>query len=149
LAVIEARASSHFQWAFQATIVHYRRIPEMRATTVHMARKRTVIEEITCDLCGKVTDDATTVTLGWGRDQWSLDLCDKDNADVSKVFDSWIEQGTKVTGRSGGARGRHAGGGTGENDAMRTWARSNGFTVGTKGRISQEIRDAYAGRGKG
>lgn len=115
-----------------------------------MARKRTVIEEITCDLCGKVTNDATTVTLGWGRDQWNLDLCDKDNGEVSRIFDSWIEKGTKVSGRSGGgSRARQTANGSGENEAIRTWARANGFTVGTKGRISQEIRDAYAGRGKG
>ncbi len=68
-----------------------------------MARQQQIIETVICDLCGRQADDATTVTLGWGRDQWELDLCRADNNKVAKQFDAWIDQGRKVR-RRGAAR---------------------------------------------
>lgn len=105
-----------------------------------MARQRTVVETVTCDLCGSETADATTVTLGWGRDQWELDLCSKDNAAVAKTFDSWIERGQKVSGRT---RRTTKGVSATDTTAIREWARANKMKVGDKGRISAEIREAY------
>jgi hypothetical protein len=61
-----------------------------------MARKRQIIETITCDACGRQTDDAATVTLGWGREQWELDLCATDNDKLSTQFDKWVENGRKI-----------------------------------------------------
>ena len=61
-----------------------------------MARQQRVLETVTCDVCGKVVDAASTVVLGWGNEQWELDLCDADNALIGKTFDSWIEGGRKI-----------------------------------------------------
>lgn len=44
-------------------------------------------------------DDATAVVLGWGKEQWQLDLCGADNAKISKTFDGWIDSGRKVRAR--------------------------------------------------
>jgi hypothetical protein len=61
-----------------------------------MARQQRVVETVTCDVCGKETENATTVVLGWGKEQWELDLCDEDNAKVSETFDGWIRGARKV-----------------------------------------------------
>jgi hypothetical protein len=69
-----------------------------------MARQRQVIETITCDVCGRETEDATGVTLGWGRDQWELDLCPTDNEKLSTQFDRWIENARRVRATRSAAR---------------------------------------------
>jgi len=73
-----------------------------------MARQQQIIETITCDICGREAPDATTVALGWGRDQWELDLCRSDNNKVSKQFDSWIDHGRKVRSRNASRSDRGA-----------------------------------------
>lgn len=69
-----------------------------------MARQRQIIETVICDICGKETSDAQTVTLGWGREQWELDLCRADNDKISTQFDKWIESGRKVRARPSSGR---------------------------------------------
>ena len=69
-----------------------------------MARQQQVIETVTCDMCGKPTEDASTVVLGWGKDQWQLDLCQADNTKMGKTFDGWIAGGRKVRARKTGAK---------------------------------------------
>ena len=73
-----------------------------------MARQQRVLETVICDMCGKEADNAATVVLGWGREQWQLDLCDTDNAKVSKTFDEWIAGGRKVRGTRSTARSGRA-----------------------------------------
>jgi hypothetical protein len=121
-----------------------------------VARQRQIIETVTCDVCGAETDDPTGVTLGWGREQWELDLCPTHNAELSSEFERWTANARRSSGRSGGGGGgggrsssssgsRSSGSASnGEVGAIREWARSNGFKVGDKGRISAEVRDAYA-----
>lgn len=110
-----------------------------------MARQRQIIETVTCDVCGTQTDDATSVTLGWGREQWELDLCAKDNAELSAAFDGWTSRARRVVGRGARSTGgsRRASGGGSDANAVREWAKSNGYKVGEKGRISADVREAY------
>ncbi len=114
-----------------------------------MARQRQIIETVTCDVCGQTTGDPTGVTLGWGREQWELDLCPTHNAELSAEFEKWTASARRATGRSsrsGSNSGRSANvGGNGENvGAIREWAKANGFKVGEKGRIAADVRQAYA-----
>lgn len=106
-----------------------------------MARQRQIIETVTCDVCGETTEDATSVTLGWGREQWELDLCANDNAELSAQFDRWTSNARRVGGRSARSAGAPRLGG--DTTAIREWAKANGYKVGEKGRISAEVRDAY------
>lgn len=110
-----------------------------------MARQRQIIETVTCDVCGAESDDATSVTLGWGREQWELDLCAKDNAELSAQFDGWTSKARRVGARSARSTGgtRSAGGSGSDANTVREWAKSNGYKVGDKGRISAEVREAY------
>ena len=61
-----------------------------------MARTQQVVETITCDLCGRRADPGLTVTLGWDREQWRLDLCPTDYNRVASQFDKWIANGEPV-----------------------------------------------------
>ena len=118
-----------------------------------MARQRQIIETVTCDICGETTDDATAVTLGWGREQWELDLCPTHNAELSSQFDTWTAKARRATGgrggRSGGATASGGGsraatfGTTSDANAVREWAKANGHKVGEKGRIAADVRAAY------
>lgn len=111
-----------------------------------MARQRQIIETVTCDVCGDQTDDPTGVTLGWGREQWELDLCPTHNAELSQDFERWTANARRAGGRAGRSAGRSGGSSSSGGDvgAIREWARSNGYKVGDKGRISAEVREAYA-----
>lgn len=107
---------------------------------------RQIIETIVCDRCGKAAEDATTITIAWGRDQWELDLCEKDNTAVSKIFED-LTNGARKVARSPvitARRSSSSGSSKEELAVIREWARANGWKVGDKGRISAEIREAYA-----
>ena len=109
-----------------------------------MARQRQIIETVTCDLCGETTEDATAVTLGWGREQWELDLCPTHNAELSAQFDTWTANARRTgSNRGGGQRRPATSGTTTDANAVREWAKANGHKVGDKGRIAAEVRAAY------
>ena len=109
-----------------------------------MARQRQIIETVTCDVCGQASDDATAVTLGWGRERWELDLCPTHNAELSSQFDTWTANARRASSSrsasSRGGGGRNAGS---DANAIREWAKANGVQVGAKGRISADVRAAY------
>lgn len=107
-----------------------------------MARQRQIIETVTCDVCGETTDQATSVTLGWGREQWELDLCPTHNAELSSQFESWTANARRVAGRTRSSSAKSSRDG-GDSNAIREWARASGYKVGDKGRISAEVREAY------
>ena len=108
-----------------------------------MARQRQIIETVTCDVCGQTTDDPTNVTLGWGREQWELDLCPTHNAELSQQFDQWTANARRTSSASG-SRGRGTKASPADVAAVREWAKANGFKVGDKGRIASDVRAAYA-----
>jgi hypothetical protein len=105
-----------------------------------MARTRVVTESITCDSCGSETTDPITVILGWGKDQWELDLCANDEASLSMVLGAWIEKGRKLSRK----RPRSASSTGDDVAAVRAWALANNLKVASKGRVSAEVRKAYA-----
>ncbi|HVF31640.1 MAG TPA: histone-like nucleoid-structuring protein Lsr2 [Acidimicrobiales bacterium] len=117
-----------------------------------MARQRQIIETVTCDVCGEETDDPTGMTLGWGREQWELDLCPTHNAELSQDFERWTANARRASGRGGGRRSSGGGrpgaigsaGAGGNVGAVREWAKANGYQVGEKGRIAADVRAAYA-----
>lgn len=61
-----------------------------------MARQRVVIETIVCDICGKEVTDATTQTIGFGRDRWELDVCAADLDTLMEQVGSWTANARKA-----------------------------------------------------
>ncbi len=111
-----------------------------------MARQQQVIETVICDLCGKKAEEATTVVLGWGREQWELDLCQADNAKVTKTFDGWIGGGRKVRANKGaGKSARAAKGGSNRDGSDWEYLESIGFKR-HRGRKTAAEQEALASR---
>ncbi len=111
-----------------------------------MARQQQVLETVICDICGKNAEEATSVVLGWGREQWELDLCQGDNAKVTKTFDTWIAGGRKVrANRSAGKSARAAKAASSRSGSDWDYLESIGFKR-HRGRKTAAEQEALAGR---
>jgi hypothetical protein len=96
---------------------------------------------------------AETVTFGLDGVDYEIDLSADNARAMREALSPWIGHARKSAGggrvaasRSAtaprrAAASRSAGGNASE---MRQWARANGFQVSERGRISEQIREAYA-----
>lgn len=94
------------------------------------------------------SDASETIRFGIDGASYEIDLNDKNAKKLRSALEPFISKARK----SGGRKAAGAGAGTrGKTDktqlaAMREWARKSGYTVSDRGRISQEIQDAYSAR---
>ena len=104
-----------------------------------MAQKIHIVLED--DLDGSKADE--TVTFGLDGTSYEIDLNKKNAAALREALATYVGHGRKVG--SGPRRGRKAAASTGGTSAreIRDWARSNGFTVPDRGRVSAEVRQAF------
>lgn len=102
-----------------------------------MARKTQVI--MTDDIDGSVA--TTTVEFSLDGVTYEIDLNDDNAARFRENLSSWIESGRRTGGRArrGTSSGRNP-----ETKRIRDWARAEGYEVSDRGRVSAEIREAYA-----
>jgi hypothetical protein len=94
------------------------------------------------DLDGSDADE--TVSFAVDGVSYEIDLSSSNASDLRDAFAKWIGHARKSGGRRAPARrssGSTSGGDTG---AIREWARANGYKVSDRGRVSAEIREAYA-----
>ncbi len=98
------------------------------------------------DLDGSEADE--TISFAVDGVSYEIDLNSAHAAELRETFAKWIGHARKVGGRrstprrssstsSSGSRG-------GDTAAIREWARANGYQVSDRGRVSAEIREAYA-----
>ena len=115
---------------------------------MRMARQTTVT--VTDDLDGSA--NAKEVSFGLDGTSWTIDLSAKNRAALEKALKPYIAKGTRQsTRRSGGRAGRTgqgarraASGPARTNLAeVRAWAKSNGYAVSDRGRISAEVQQAF------
>ncbi len=93
------------------------------------------------DIDGGDADE--TVTFALDGVTYEIDLNESNAAALRDAFAPYVGAGRKVSGRrSSGPRG----GSTSKEDLskIRTWARANGYQVSDRGRISKEVREAFA-----
>lgn len=106
-----------------------------------MAQKVQVI--LVDDLDGGVADE--TVTFGLDGVLYEIDLSAAHAKELRDTLVTWTatarKSGRAATAARGSARRRTVEGPSA--NEIREWARSNGHSVNERGRISQEIRDAY------
>ncbi|GAA4722370.1 Lsr2 family protein [Nocardioides endophyticus] len=84
-----------------------------------------------------------TVTFGLDGSSYEIDLNDKNAAKLRDALAPYVGHGRRVG--SAPRRGRKAAARAGGPSAreIRDWARSNGYDVPDRGRVSADIRAAY------
>jgi hypothetical protein len=107
------------------------------------------------------SDAAETVSFAMDGIDYEIDLSEKHAADLRDAVSLYVGHARRIGGRrkgnrrsgsgaggsggSGGAAGSGGSGGSGASAAdIRAWARENGYEVPERGRVSAEVREAYA-----
>ena len=116
-----------------------------------MAKRVITTTEFTDDIDGAKAEG--TVTFSFDGRHYEIDLSKKNRAAFEKALKPYTEAGRKTRSAGRGAarsssrtsRGAGARRSASRSDlsAIREWARANGHQVAERGRITQEIQDAY------
>lgn len=106
-----------------------------------MARK--VITQLTSDLSGVEADE--TVTFSIDGSFYRIDLTTDEAREFRDHLTNYSTKGERVSKRNAVKQIRPASSSAKreERSHIRSWARSNGYEIGDRGRISKEISDAY------
>lgn len=107
-----------------------------------MARK-TVVTHID-DLDGGPANETVTFTLD--QVEYEIDLSSANAAALREALSVYVGAARRVGGASRAAARRPARTDKEQLDAIRRWARDNGFDVSDRGRISKVVREAYDAR---
>jgi hypothetical protein len=89
---------------------------------------------------------AETVSFGLDGVQYQIDLSEGNATALREALAPYIGHGRRAGGgrrRSSGSSGSASKSGPSAAE-IREWARSNGWTVPDRGRVSAEVREAYA-----
>jgi hypothetical protein len=92
------------------------------------------------------TDADETVTFALDGVNYEIDLSAANADKLREALSLYIGHGRKVSGRRRSAGGRRSVASTSGPSAaeIRAWARENGYDVPERGRVSAEVREAYA-----
>jgi hypothetical protein len=107
-----------------------------------MAQKVNIV--LVDDLDG--SDATQTVSFGLDGASYEIDLNDKHATALREALGGYVGVARKVSG-AGGRRGRRSSAGASalgpSSKQIRDWARSNGYDVSDRGRVSAEVRQAF------
>lgn len=92
------------------------------------------------DLDGGKADE--TVQFGLDGTTYEIDLSTKNANKLRDALSGYVADARRVGRKRGGRKTRSASGATAAE--IREWARENGYEVSERGRVSTEIREAYA-----
>jgi len=101
------------------------------------------ITRLVDDLDGGVAD--RTVTFTWDGKSYRIDLSKKNISGFEKAIKPYVAAARTARPASSGSRrrGRSAAGKSTNLQAVREWARDNGYAVADRGRVAASIVDAY------
>lgn len=91
------------------------------------------------------SEAAETVTFGIDGNDYEIDLSEANAGALRSALAPYVDAGRKRTGgrrRRGGGRPASTQGPSAAE--IRRWARENGWDVPERGRVSAEVREAYA-----
>lgn len=90
-------------------------------------------------------DASETVSFGLDGVDYEIDLSEQHANELREALALYVGHGRRTGGRKRGGQ-RAAGGGKEGPSAsdIREWARENGWDVPARGRVSAEVREAYA-----
>lgn len=111
---------------------------------MRMAKQTTV--SLVDDLDG--TAAQRTISYSWEGASYEIDLSKKNAAALEKAIAPYLAASRKAgRGASRTRRGKSAGTPREQVQAIREWARTNGYQVSDRGRIPAAIQDAYHAAG--
>ncbi|WP_289017282.1 Lsr2 family protein [uncultured Ornithinimicrobium sp.] len=110
-----------------------------------------MVQRVQVILEDDISGGEATETVEFALDgvTYEIDLNDDNAAQLRDDLARWIGEARRAGGRRQ-TRRRGSGSGSGssakadELAKMREWGRENGFKVSSRGRVSQELQDAYA-----
>ncbi|RAN78026.1 hypothetical protein B5P43_18515 [Bacillus sp. SRB_336] len=105
-----------------------------------------IFYKVVSDLSKDVLEegDVQTVQLGWKGSTYELDLSNAEASELTELIETYTKAGRKVTRSARNATGTSAPKSNREElQAIREWAKGNGYDVSERGRIKQEVQDAY------
>ena len=124
-----------------------------------MAQKTVVT--LVDDLTGEESEDITTVEFALDGVTYEIDLDEKNSAGLRDQLAQYVASARRTGGRRAAGRRRSAGTGTGTPRAtspggydretskqIREWARGEGFEVSDRGRVPNNVVEAWESRGK-
>lgn len=92
------------------------------------------------------TDADETLTFALDGVTYEIDLCAGNAEKLRRELSVWAGKSRRTGGRRGTGRRATSPGIAGRRAdlaAIREWGRANGYTVSDRGRVAQEIQDAY------
>ncbi|GAA4838139.1 Lsr2 family protein [Actinomycetospora corticicola] len=135
----------------------------MRFKEYRQMAQKTVVTLVD-DLTGEESEDITTVEFALDGVTYEIDLDDKNSAELRDTLAQYVAAARRTGGRraaASGARKRTGGAGTGTPRAtspggydretskqIRDWARAEGFEVSDRGRVPNNVVEAWESRGK-
>lgn len=103
---------------------------------------RQIIHQLIDDLDGAdLGDEGRTVRFGLDGREYEIDLSPAHAAELTAVLAPYLEAGRRAP-RRGPSKDFLAG----NLDEIRRWARENGHKVSDRGRVSREVKIAFANR---
>ena len=90
------------------------------------------------------SDATETVAFGLDGTSYEIDLNDSNAAALREALSGYIGHARKVTGGRGRRRRTSSATSGPSASDLREWGRANGFQVSERGRVSSEVREAYA-----
>lgn len=108
-----------------------------------MARR--IIHQLVDDLDGTPLDDGQGETIKFGLDgrDFEIDLSAENAGKLREVLAPFITVGRRQNGGTRTPRRRESGR---DLEAIRAWARENGYTVADRGRIPVDVEQAFNAR---
>lgn len=109
-----------------------------------------MVQRVQVILVDDITGGEANETVEFALDgvTYEIDLSDENAAKLREDLAPWIGQARRAGGRRQtrrrGTGGASTGGRSDDLAKMREWGRENGYKVSSRGRVSQEVQDAYA-----
>jgi hypothetical protein len=105
-----------------------------------------IVTKLVDDLDGGVAHE--TVRFALDGDMYEIDLSSKNAKRLRSELATFVAHGSRQSSRTAAPAARGARSGAGQahpdqNRAIREWAQAKGYEIGHRGRIKQEIVDAF------